>query len=167
MKQEEDKRAIERLDKKENHLYIKFPAKPRNERLARMIAAAFLSDMNPNLEELDDVKTAVSEAVTNCIIHAYEKTDLGFKEDEKNVNEVEMDLCQEGQTLFITITDKGKGIKDIKKAMEPLYTTKPEEERSGMGFSFMEAFMNELSVESEPEKGTVVRMKKIIGRTVF
>lgn len=178
MKLKEEKREKNEIGQKENYLYIKFPARPKNERLARMIAAAFLADMNPNLEELDDVKTAVSEAVTNSIIHAYEKKNLHEKEETRNSNdeekeseknrkenEVEMELIQEGQTLLITITDKGKGIEDIKQAMEPLFTTKPDEERSGMGFSFMEAFMNELSVESESEKGTIVKMKKIIGRT--
>lgn len=177
MKLEEEKRRRSETSQKENYLYIKFPARPKNERLARMIAAAFLADMNPNLEELDDVKTAVSEAVTNSIIHAYEKKNRHEKEEIRNSNEeeieseknrkeneVEMELIQEGQTLFVTISDKGRGIEDIKQAMEPLFTTKPEEERSGMGFSFMEAFMNELSVESEPGKGTIVKMKKIIGR---
>ena len=142
-----------------------------------MIAAAFLADMNPNLEELDDVKTAVSEAVTNSIIHAYEKKnpheeEMGNSNEEekdseitREENEVEIEFIQEGQTFFVTITDTGKGIENIKQAMEPLFTTKPEEERSGMGFSFMEAFMNDLSVESEPGKGTIVKMKKIIGRT--
>ena len=145
---------------KENHLYIKFPAVPENERMARMIAAAFLTGMNPTLEELEDVKTAVSEAVTNCIIHAYDrKSDRSLKKEE-----VEMILFRKNQECHITITDYGKGIQNIKQAMEPLYTTKSEEERSGMGFSFMEAFMHELEVESDSGKGTTVRMMKRIGK---
>ena len=162
------------MREKKNHLYIKFPAVPENERLARTIAAAFISNLNPNLEELDDVKTAVSEAVTNCIIHAYEDgpreesvLDLNTEMEKGGEHSVEMLLDQEEQTVFVTIIDKGKGIADIARAMEPLYTTKPEEDRSGMGFSFMEAFMNDLIVESELGKGTTVKMKKIIGRTDF
>ena len=100
------------------------------------------------------MKTAVSEAVTNAIIHGY----------ENHVNKVQIYAGIEGRTLHLEISDRGVGIPDVKKAMEPLYTTRPELERSGMGFSFMEAFMDEVQVESEPGKGTIVRMKKIIGR---
>ena len=146
------------MQQHKNCLYIKFPAIPENERMARMVTAVFLTDMNPNLEELDDVKTAVSEAVTNCIIHAYDK-------EAGKESSVELELKREGQLLSVTITDKGKGIKDINRAMEPLFTTRPEDDRSGMGFSFMEAFMHELIVESVLGKGTTVKMKKIIGRT--
>ena len=160
------------MNEKHNSLYIKFPAIGENERLARMIVAAFLSDMNPNMEEMDDVKTAVSEAVTNCIIHAYDKEARKFLPQEDNEikeeNEqkvVEMELNRKDQLLSVTIIDKGKGIEDVNRAMEPLYTTKPEEDRSGMGFSFMEAFMHELTVESVVGKGTTVKMKKIIGST--
>lgn len=138
------------MKEKENNMYIKFPAIPENEKMARMVAAAFLTNMNPTLEEMDDVKTAVSEAVTNCIIHSGD-------------SEVEMILERQGQILIIRIIDHGAGIMDVKRAMEPLYTTKSEEERSGMGFSFMEAFMNELEVNSEPGKGTEVKMMKKIG----
>ena len=100
------------------------------------------------------MKTAVSEAVTNAIIHGY----------ENHVNKVQIYAGIEGRTLHLEISDRGVGIPDVKKAMEPLYTTRPELKRSGMGFSFMEAFMDEVQVESEPGKGTIVRMKKIIGR---
>lgn len=144
------------MRKKNNRMYIKFPAIPENERMARMIAAAFITNMNPTLEEMDDVKTAVSEAVTNCIIHAY-----GIEERENA--EIEMFCEQEGQEFIVVISDQGKGIENISLAMEPLYTTKPSEERSGMGFSFMEAFMNQVDVESEPGHGTKVTMKKRIG----
>ena len=136
---------------RENCMYIKFPAIPENEKLARMIAAAFLTNMNPTLEEMEDVKTAVSEAVTNCIIHADDP-------------EVEMNLERKGQIFSVMVTDHGKGIEDVKRAMEPLYTTKSEEERSGMGFAFMEAFMNEVKVESELGKGTRIKMMKKIGK---
>ena len=163
MKQERYEREESGMGKNENSLYIKFPAIPENERLSRTIAAAFLMSLNPTLEEMEDVKTAVSEAVTNCIIHAYEeKTDTNR---ERAV--VDMFFSRNGQECSITITDYGKGIQDIKKAMEPLYTTKAEEERSGMGFSFMEAFMDELEVESEPGKGTTVRMMKKFGEPMI
>ncbi|MBE5955232.1 MAG: anti-sigma F factor [Lachnospiraceae bacterium] len=151
------------MKQKENQLYIEFPAFPENERIARMTAAAFLAAMNPTIEEMDDVKTAVSEAVTNCIIHAYDYEGHEVFKAPK----VEMLLERQGQTCYVTITDHGTGIEDIEQAMEPLYTTKPEEERSGMGFSFMEAFMNELKVESEQGKGTKVYMTKRIGSSMI
>ena len=142
---------------RKNRMYIQFPAIPENERMARMVAAAFITNMNPTIEEMDDVKTAISEAVTNCIIHAYEK-------EQGHRSLVEMILEQKEQEFIVTIMDSGKGIENVALALEPLYTTKSEEERSGMGFSFMEAFMNELHVESEPGKGTKVTMKKQIGK---
>lgn len=146
------------MDRKtRNRVYIKFPAIPENERMARMLAAAFLTGFNPTVEEIDDVKTAVSEAVTNCIIHAYEK-------DEREEKEVEMILERIEERLKVTVSDSGKGIEDIKQAMEPMFTTKAEEERSGMGFSFMEAFMDEVEVVSSCNEGTKVVMKKRIGR---
>ena len=109
---------------------------------------------NPTLEEVADLKTAVSEAVTNCIIHGY----------EGKINKIEMKLQYHGNELHVHITDYGIGITDIEKAMEPMYTSKPDHERSGMGFTFMEAFMDEIRVESQPGKGTTVHMKKTIGR---
>ena len=111
-----------------------------------------------SLEEVADVKTAVSEAITNAIIHAY----------DNQVHKIRLECRLEGKTIEIAVTDFGKGIPDIPKAMEPLFTTRPELERSGMGFAFMEAFMDELSVESRVGQGTVVRMKKTVGsRSVF
>ena len=131
---------------------IEFGAEPENEGFARMVVAGFITRLNPTLEELADVRTAVSEAVTNAIIHGYEmKTGKVY---------VECEIC--GNDFSVTVKDNGVGIKDITKAMEPLYTTKPELERSGMGFSFMEAFMDEVSVESTPGEGTTVRMCKKI-----
>ena len=135
-----------------NEMRLEFDSISANEAFARVTVAAFMTQMNPSMEEVADVKTAVSEAVTNAIIHGY----LG--EVHKIVITVEI----EDDWLRITVEDKGTGIADIEKAMEPLYTTRPELERSGMGFLFMEAFMDEVQVESEPGKGTAVHMKKRI-----
>ena len=137
-----------------NVMKLGFDSRSANEAFARVTVASFMTQLNPTLEEVSDVKTAVSEAVTNAIIHGY----------ENHVNKVQIYAGIEGRTLHLEISDRGVGIPDVKKAMEPLYTTRPELERSGMGFSFMEAFMDEVQVESEPGKGTIVRMKKIIGR---
>ena len=138
----------------ENRMKLEFDSRSANEAFARVTVASFMTQLNPTLEEVSDAKTAVSEAVTNAIIHGY----------ENHVNKVQIYAGIEGRTLHLEISDRGVGIPDVKKAMEPLYTTRPELERSGMGFSFMEAFMDEVQVESEPGKGTIVRMKKIIGR---
>lgn len=136
-----------------NEMKMEFDSRSCNESFARVTVAAFMTQLNPTLEEVADVKTAVSEAITNAIIHGY----------EGEVHKIRMECRLEGRTINITISDSGKGIEDVEKAMEPLFTTKPELERSGMGFAFMEAFMDGLSVESEPGKGTVVRMKKTVG----
>ena len=138
----------------QNHMQVIFDAKSVNESLARMVVTAFMTDMNPTLEQISDVKTAVSEAVTNAIIHGYEN-----KEDS-----VELCCDRDGQQLIVTVEDHGVGIVDIEQARNPFYTTKPELERSGMGFTFMEAFMDEVTVESQVGYGTVVHMKKTIGR---
>ena len=119
-----------------------------------MTVAAFMTSLNPTVEEVSDVKAAVSEAVTNAVIHGY----------ENEVHNIYIRCRTEERTLYIEIEDKGRGIEDIEAAMEPLFTTKPELDRSGMGFSFMEAFMDGLEVISEPGKGTVIKMKKIIGK---
>ena len=142
------------VDGMTNEMKLEFDSRSANEAFARVTVASFMTQLNPTLEEVSDVKTAVSEAVTNAIIHGY----------ENHVNKVRIYAGIEGRTLHLEISDRGVGIPDVKKAMEPLYTTRPELERSGMGFSFMEAFMDEVQVESEPGKGTIVRMKKIIGR---
>lgn len=125
-----------------------------NEAFARTVVAAYITRLDPTLEELADVKTAVSEAVTNSIIHGYNGSS----------GEIEIQCEIEGQDVYIEVVDQGVGISDIEKAMEPLYTTKPEWERSGMGFAFMEAFMDELEVFSEVGKGTRVKLRKHIGR---
>lgn len=126
----------------------------RNEEFARVVVSVFMARMNPTLEELDDVKTAVSEAVTNAVIHGYQ--------GNGGIIYLEVEILK--QELTVTVRDTGIGIPNIVQAMEPMFTTDPEGERSGMGFSFMEAFMDEVRVESEPDKGTVVTMKKKINR---
>lgn len=125
----------------------------KNEEFARVVIAVFMSRMNPTLEEMDDVKTAISEAVTNAIIHGYG--------NQVGTVSIEAEIC--GEELTVSIRDQGVGIQNLKKAMEPMYTSDESGERSGMGFSFMEAFMDSLEVESQPGKGTTVRMKKRIG----
>ena len=137
-----------------NHMRVEFDSISENEAFARVTVAAFLTRLNPSVEEVADVKTAVSEAVTNAIIHGYQGT----------VHTITMEGELEGSCLTLRIRDEGVGIADIGQAMEPLYTSRPELERSGMGFLFMEAFMDEVQVESEPGKGTCVSMKKWIGR---
>lgn len=124
----------------------------RNEEFARVVVSVFMARMNPTLEELDDVKTAVSEAVTNAVIHGYQ--------GNGGIIYLEVEILK--QELTVTVRDTGIGIPNIVQAMEPMFTTDPEGERSGMGFSFMEAFMDEVRVESEPDEGTVVTMKKKI-----
>ena len=126
----------------------------QNAEFARVVVAVFMSRLNPTLEEVDDVKTAVSEAVTNAVIH-------GYKGGEGIILlEAEID----GQELTVRVCDRGMGIADVEKAREPMYTTDQTGERSGMGFSFMEAFMDHVFVESEVGTGTLVVMKKKIGR---
>ena len=137
-----------------NEMTLIFDSRPVNEGLARVTAASFLTQLNPTLEEVADVKTAVSEAITNAIIQGY----------ENQVHKIRIECKAAGHELYLTVIDKGKGIADIKKAMEPLFTTRPEWNRSGMGFAFMEAFMDEVVVVSELGCGTEVHMKKTIGR---
>ena len=136
-----------------NSIRIEMEAIPQNESFARVAVAAFITPLNPTLEEITDVKTAVSEAVTNAVIHAY----------DREGGRVELVCELENDLLHIRIRDWGKGIEDVEKAMEPLFTGSPDEERSGMGFSFMEAFMDGLEVESAPGEGTCVFMEKKLG----
>lgn len=137
-----------------NRMQLKFDAKSVNESFARMVVMAFMADMNPTIDELEDVKTAVSEAVTNAIIH-------GYNDESKQVGLV---CVREGQKLTVIVEDQGVGIPDVEEARQPFYTTKPEQERSGMGFAFMEAFMDEIQVESVLGEGTCVTMTKYIAR---
>lgn len=137
-----------------NSMSVEFDSISKNESFARVVVAAFVARLDPTLEEIADIKTAVSEAVTNSIIHGYEK--------EKG--KIRIETCIVEDTVTIIITDRGVGIENIERAMEPMYTSKPELERSGMGFAFMEAFMDELFVESHPGEGTIVTMRKVIGK---
>ena len=145
-----------------NKMELKFAPLSENEGFARVAVAAFMTDLDPTLEEVEDVKTAVSEAVTNSIIHGYESPDPEEQHADKE-QWVWIEAYLEKDMIHIRIEDKGVGMEDVEKAMEPLFTSKPELERSGMGFAFMEAFMDELYVESGPGKGTVVYMSKQIG----
>ena len=136
-----------------NNIKTSFLAIPENESLARVVCAAFLSQLDPTVEELTDVKTAVSEAVTNSVVHGYSGKKDGI---------VFMDCYIYGEVFTVDIKDNGTGIEDIEKAMEPMYTGCPEAERSGMGFTVMETFMDSVVVNSVPGVGTKVSMTKRI-----
>ena len=138
---------------KHNCIKTSFSAIAENESLARVICASFISVLDPTIEQLTDVKTAVSEAVTNSIVHGYSGSSDGI---------VYMDCTIDGETITVEVRDSGKGIEDISKAMEPMYTSCPEAERSGMGFTVMETFMDSVVVNSVLGVGTKVTMKKII-----
>lgn len=133
-----------------NEMHLQFDAYSSNEAFARTAVAAFIMPLDPTLEELSDIKTAISEAVTNAIVHGYDGAE-GL---------VEVLCAIEERHITVCITDTGKGIADIKQAMEPLYTGKPEGERSGMGFTVMEAFMDTVQVQSAPGEGTTVILEK-------
>lgn len=135
-----------------NEMTLAFDSISENEEFARVTVAAFAAQLNPTLEEVADIRTAVSEAVTNAIIHGY----------PEGVHTVVLRVRMEDRQLEVWVMDEGVGIADIPKAMEPLYTSRPDLERSGMGFMFMEAFMDEVKVESSPGMGTTVYMKKKI-----
>lgn len=138
-----------------NHTKIQFPSCSVNESFARSAAAAFVSQADPTVQEISEVKTAISEAVTNAIVHGYRNT----------VGTVEMTLrLDSDNNLYIIIKDKGRGIADIEQAMTPMFTTAAEEERSGLGFSVMESFMDKLRVKSAPDKGTTITMQKKLSR---
>ncbi|WP_338561700.1 anti-sigma F factor [Paraclostridium sordellii] len=136
-----------------NIMEVKFSAKSENESFARVIVASFASKLDPTLDELADIKTAVSEAVTNAIIHGYDENEEMFVKIRCEIND---------KTVTITIEDDGNGIEDLDMAMQPLYTSKPELERSGMGFTVMESFMDQVEVSSKKGEGTKVVMKKKI-----
>ena len=136
----------------ENEMNLEFISKSANEAFARISVAAFASQLDPTIEELADIKTAVSEAVTNCIIHAY----------ENKIGIVKICAKLKQNEIIVQISDNGKGIEDIQLAKEPLYTTKPNLERSGMGFTIMESFMDSINIESIVGVGTKVTMSKKI-----
>ena len=133
---------------------VKFDSISQNESFARNVIASFILPLNPSLSELSDVKTAVSEAVTNAIVHGY----------PDSVGEVTLTAEISGNTVHITVSDCGVGIDDLPKALEPFYTTKPSEERSGMGFTIIKTFMDEVDVVSKINSGTVVNMSKSISK---
>lgn len=138
----------------ENEARVFFAAKSENESFARLFAAGFFSQLDPTVSEITDIKTAVSEAVTNAIIHGYERRE----------GMVELYCAYRGRTAYIEVADQGRGIEDVARAMEPLYTSKPEMERSGMGFTIMETFMENMRVESEVGEGTRVYMEKTLSQ---
>ena len=138
-----------------NEVKVILLSKSANESFARVTAASFASQLDPTVEEISDIKTAVTEAVTNCIVHAYRDV----------TGKIEMLIrIDDDDTFYINIKDKGCGIEDVKKAMEPMFTTRPDEERSGLGFIVMESFMDTLKVRSTVGKGTSVIMTKRIGK---
>ena len=139
-----------------NYITLEFPSRSSNEGFARTAVACFAAQLDPTLNELEDIKTAVSEAVTNAIVHAY-PVSLGKIT-------LKVSAC-EGNLLDITVKDRGRGIPDIEKARQPMYTTGGEE-RSGMGFTIMESFMDRVSVRSVPGRGTTVVMKKKLSARV-
>ena len=145
---------MEASNTQNNEMEIRFDSRSENEGFARVSVASFLTQLNPTVEEVADVKIAVSEAVTNAIIHGY----------EQRVETVRIHCSIENQLFTVEISDRGKGIANVEKAMEPMFTTKPEDDRSGMGFSFMEAFMDTVEVESKVGEGTSVKMTKTIGK---
>ncbi len=133
-----------------NEMKLEFLSKSTNEGFARVAVAAFISQLDPTVEELSDIKTAVSEAVTNAIVHGYEDT----------IGKIYIHVKIKDREVTIEVKDKGNGIENVEKAREPLYTSKPQLERSGMGFTIMESFMDKLVVKSNVGKGTTVIMKK-------
>ena len=137
-----------------NEMEIIFDSCSENEGFARVAVASFMTQLNPTLEEVADVKTAVSEAVTNAVIHGY----------NQEIHKIYIRCVTAGHALEIEVRDEGKRIENIEEAMQPMFTTMPEQDRSGMGFAFMEAFMDSVEVESEPGKGTRVKMKKTVGK---
>lgn len=136
-----------------NTMLMQIPAKSENESFARSVVAAFCVGLNPTVDEINDIKTAVSEAVTNCVVHAYQK-----RQSNNDLITIECKLFPE--MLEVIISDNGVGISNIKQAMEPFYTTEPNNERSGMGFTVMQSFMDMISVNNQSGGGTVVTMQK-------
>lgn len=139
--------------KKDNFMTLRFASRSENESFARVSVAAFITQLDPTMEELTDIKTVVSETVTNAIIHAYENRSDGV---------ITITAQIEADTVYLTVEDEGIGIEDLALARQPLYTSKPELERSGMGFTIIENFMDQVEVSSELGQGTTVKMMKNI-----
>ena len=138
----------------ENEMHVFFSAIPENESFSRILISGFLTQLDPTISEMAEIKTAVSEAVTNAIIHGY----------DDNYGKVELFCGYSNSVIYIEIADNGKGIEDISQAREPLYTSKPEMERSGMGFTIMETFMDVVRIESKSGKGTRIYMQKSLAK---
>jgi stage II sporulation protein AB (anti-sigma F factor) len=138
----------------DNFMKLEIPSKSQNEAFARIVVAAFAAQADPTIDEISDVKTAVSEAVTNAVIHGY----------ENGPGTIILSASLTGKRLEITVIDYGVGIVDLEQARQPLYTSKPEMDRSGMGFTIMENFMDQFTIISEPGAGTTVTMVKILGQ---
>jgi len=141
------------MNKMINTMLMQIPAKSENESFARSVVAAFCVGLNPTIDEINDIKTAVSEAVTNCVVHAYKK-----RQSNNDLITIECKLFPE--MLEVIISDNGVGISNISQAMEPFYTTEPNNERSGMGFTVMQSFMDKISVNNQCGGGTVITMQK-------
>lgn len=145
------------MDKLVNSMKLEFLSRSENESFARVAVSAFIAPLDPTVEELTEIKTAVSEAVSNAVIHAY-------REGEQGIVTLSCQVDQEHRVV-ITVSDEGLGIDNVDQAREPLYTSKPSEERSGMGFTVMESFMDKVEVESTPESGTQVMMMKQLDKS--
>lgn len=138
---------------KQNRMKVEFKSISENESFARVVVSAFAAQLDPTIDEISDIKTAISEAVTNAIIHGY-----GSENEDRNVI---VEATIDGNELTVSVTDEGEGIDNVELAMQPLYTSRPDLERSGMGFTVMETFMDSLEVKSEKGRGTTITMKKI------
>lgn len=141
-----------------NTMNLEFSALSQNESFARITVASFVAQLDPTMDELTEIKTVVSEAVTNAIIHGYEG-------DSKGIIYIAVSMDLEDETVELSIMDKGIGIRDVEEARQPLYTTKPELERSGMGFTIMENFMDEIMIESTRGEGTTIRLMKNLSKS--
>ena len=136
-----------------NKMSLTFKSLSINESFARATVAAFVASLNPTIDEITDIKTAVSEAVTNCVVHAY-PSDIG---------DITIEVKLSGKQVYITVSDKGVGIVDFEKAKQPFYTTKIGDDRSGMGFTVMESFMDSVELSKNKSKGVIVKMQKKLG----
>ncbi len=141
-----------------NSMNLEFSALSQNESFARITVASFVAQLDPTMDELTEIKTVVSEAVTNAIIHGYES-------DPKGIIYISVSMDLEEETIELSVRDKGIGIRDVEEARQPLYTTKPELERSGMGFTIMENFMDEIMIESSRGEGTTIRLMKNLSKS--
>jgi len=142
-----------------NNIKLEIAALSENVAMARVVAAQFIASLDPTVEEVTEIKTAVSEAVTNAIIHGYGN----FDDNDKSAPTVIISLSVSNREITIEVSDKGVGIENIESAREPLFTTKPEMERSGLGFTVMESFMNKVEIFSRPGEGTTIKMVKELG----